>query len=42
MEARIDAPLSCTHALNTEPDAMATRNPVADGRNGTPANGTVV
>ena len=41
LEARIDAPLSCTHGLNTNPNAMATRNlPAVDGVDGAPANGT--
>lgn len=40
MEARIDSPLSVTHGLNTDPDAMATRNlPVVDGADGAPRNG---
>ena len=40
LEARIDAPLSCTHGLNSDPNAMATRNPLAvGGTRDAPANG---
>lgn len=40
LETRIDAPLSSTHGLNHDPNAMATRNPSAvGGADGAPANG---